>query len=127
MKFHFLYFFTLFPLCIFGKPLIEEVLGPSSGLIGPFGVTFDNIGNAYIAEYKGGRILLLDKNGKLSILSGDNGKKSYAGDGQHAKKGLFHNMHNLAWAADNVLYISDTQNNLVRKINGKNNNKKSEA
>ena len=120
MKFPFLYFFTLFPLCIFGKALIEEVLGPSSGLIGPF-ETFDNIGNAYIAEYKGGRILLLEKNGKLSILSGDNGKKSYAGDGQDAERGLFHSMHNLVWATDNVLYISDTHNNLVCKINGKNN------
>jgi DNA-binding beta-propeller fold protein YncE len=30
-------------------------------------------------------------------------------------------MHNLAWASNNLLYISDTHNNLVRKINGNNN------
>ena len=47
----------LLPLGIIAKPQLEEVLGPSSGLTSPFGVTFDKKGNAYIAEYEGGRIL----------------------------------------------------------------------
>ncbi|MBT3668003.1 MAG: hypothetical protein HN548_11050, partial [Opitutae bacterium] len=77
-------------------------------------------GNAYIAEYEGGRILKLDKKGKLHTFSG-NGKKGYAGDGLSADKGVFSSMHNLAWASNNFLYISDTHNNLVRKINANNN------
>ena len=113
-------FFVLLPLYLFGEPQIKEVIGPSSGLTSPFGVAFDDIGNAYIAEYEGGRILLLEKSGKLHILSGAP-KKGYAGDGLPAVQGLFNCMHNLAWASDNLRYISDTHNNLVRKINGKNN------
>ena len=113
-------FFVLLPLYLLGEPQIKEVVGPSSGLTSPFGVAFDDIGNAYIAEYEGGRILLLEKSGKLHILSGA-AKKGYAGDGLPAAEGLFNRMHNLAWASNNLLYISDTHNNLVRKINRKNN------
>ena len=109
----------LLPLGIQAKPQLEEVLGPSSGLTSPFGVTFDKQGNAYITEYEGGRILQLDKNGKLLTLSGD-GTKGYAGDGLNAEQGVFHSMHNVAWASNGVLYVSDTHNNLVRKIDRKN-------
>lgn len=109
----------LFPLGILAKPQLEEVLGPSSGLTSPFGVAFDKQGNAYIAEYEGGRILQLDKNGKLLTLSGD-GTKGYAGDGLNAEQGVFHSIHNLAWASNGVLYVSYTHNNLVRKIDRKN-------
>ena len=112
--------FVLLPLSIFGEPQIEEIIGPSSGLTSPFGVAFDDQGNAYIAEYEGGRILLLDKSRKVSVLSGA-ARKGYAGDGLPAEQGLFNSMHNLAWASNKVLYISDTHNNLVRKINGNNN------
>ncbi|MBT5715329.1 MAG: hypothetical protein HOI70_00285, partial [Opitutae bacterium] len=113
---------SLFTICLFtyGEVRLVEKLGPATGVNSPFGVAFDNKGNAYIAEYEGGRILKLDKKGKLHTFSG-NGKKGYAGDGLLADKGMYSSMHNLAWASDNLLYISDTHNNLVRKINGNNN------
>ena len=107
-------------LFTYGEVRLVEKLGPKTGINSPFGVAFDNKGNAYIAEYEGGRILKLDKKGKLQTFSG-NGKKGYAGDGHTADKGMYSSMHNLAWASNNLLYISDTHNNLVRKINGNNN------
>jgi sugar lactone lactonase YvrE len=106
----------LIPLSVFAEPSLEVVLGPSNGLINPFGVAFDNADNSFIAEYKGGRIHKLDKSGKLHILSG-NGTQGYGGDGRFANHGVFHSMHNLAWASNNTLYVSDTHNNLIRKIN----------
>ena len=109
----------LVPFGSVASPQLEEILGPSSGLTCPFGVAFDNQDNAYIAEYEGGRILLLDKNGKLLTLSGD-GTKGYAGDGLNAEQGVFQGMHNVARASNGVLYVSDTHNNLVRKIDRKN-------
>jgi sugar lactone lactonase YvrE len=113
---------SLFTICLltYGEVRLVEKLGPATGVNSPFGVAFDNKGNAYIAEYEGGRILKLDKKGKLHTFSG-NGKKGYAGDGLLADKGMYSSMHNLAWASNNLLYISDTHNNLVRKINGNNN------
>ena len=115
-----LFLFLLLPLYILGEPQIKEVIGRSSGLTSPFGVAFDDDENAYIAEYEGGRILLLEKSGQLHRLSGA-AKKGYAGDGLPAVQGLFNSMHNLAWASNNILYISDTKNNLIRKINRNNN------
>ena len=38
----------LLPLGIAAKPQLEEVLGPASGLHSPFGVAFDDQGNAWI-------------------------------------------------------------------------------
>ena len=115
-----LYFALFVPFGLWGKPQLEEIIGVSRGLHSPFGVTFDNQGNSYIAEYLGGRILKLDTAGKLHTLSG-NKQKGYAGDGMQAKQGVFNCMHNVVWASNQVLYISDTHNNLIRKIDLKTN------
>jgi sugar lactone lactonase YvrE len=110
----------IIPLGLNAKLQLEEIISPSCGLNNPFGVTFDSIGNTYIAEYEGGRILKLDNNGKLHTVSG-NGKKGFSGDGMPASQGVFNGMHNLAWSSNEVLYISDTHNHLVRKIDLKTN------
>jgi sugar lactone lactonase YvrE len=107
----------LCPYTLPGKPALEVILD-SSRVKNPFGVTFDKKGNAYIAEYGGGRIHLLKTDGKLVLFSG-NGEKGFAGDGMVAKKAVYNGMHNLARAASGDLYISDTRNNLIRKIDGK--------
>ena len=120
MKVLVLHLVLLIPLGLCGKSQLEEVIDPSRGLNNPFGVTFDNLGNAYIAEYEGGRIFKLDKNGKLLLFSG-NGKKGFAGDGKQVSQGVYNGMHNLAWSSNEVLYISDTHNHLVRKIDLKTN------
>ena len=103
-----------------GKPQLKEIIDASRGLNNPFGVTFDNKGNAYIAEYEGGRIFRLDKNEKLVLFSG-NGKKGFAGDGEQVSQGVYNGMHNLAWSSDKILYVSDTHNHLIRKIDLKTN------
>ena len=102
-----------------GKPTLEIILD-SSQVKNPFGVAFDQDGNTYIAEYDGGRIHLLKTDGKLVLFSG-NGEKGFAGDGMLAKKAVYNGMHNLARAANGDIYVSDTRNNLIRKIDGKTN------
>ncbi len=102
-----------------GKPTLEIILD-SSQVKNPFGVAFDQDGNTYIAEYGGGRIHLLKTDGKLVLFSG-NGEKGFAGDGMVAKKAVYNGMHNLARAANGDIYVSDTRNNLIRKIDGKTN------
>ena len=51
----FMYLILLIP-GLYGKPQLKEIIDPSQGLNNPFGVTFDNQGNTFIAEYEGGRI-----------------------------------------------------------------------
>ena len=107
MKVLVLHLVLFIPLGLCGKSQLEEVINPSRGLNNPFGVTFDNLGNAYIAEYEGGRIFKLDKNGKLLLFSG-NGKKGFAGDGK-VSQGVYNGMHNLAWSSICPLYLRHTQ------------------
>ena len=120
MKIPVLSLILLVPLGLYGKPQLKEIIDASQGLNNPFGVTFDNQGNTYIAEYEGGRIFKLDKSGKLVQFSGDE-EKGFAGDGKQVSHGVYNGMHNLVWSSDDILYVSDTHNHLVRKIDLKTN------
>ncbi|MBM4067845.1 MAG: hypothetical protein FJ271_02705 [Planctomycetes bacterium] len=84
----------------------------------PFGMEFDRRGNMYIAEYSGHRVLKMDARGKLAVLAGT-GAKGFSGDGGPALKAKFNVMHNLTVAGTGDIYVADTGNRRVRKINGK--------
>ena len=84
----------------------------------PFGVDFDAQGNMYIAELSGGRVHRLTPANILTTISGD-GSKSYQGDGGPAKEGTFNGMHNVAVTPKGEVYISDSWNFCVRKIDAK--------
>ncbi|MEP4077973.1 hypothetical protein [Haloferula sp.] len=95
-----------------GKKPVSDVLKS------PFGVDFDGQGNMYIVELSGGRIHKMDSKEVLSVMAGD-GSKGYSGDGGPAKSATFNGMHNVAVTSDGDLYVSDSWNHCVRKINGK--------
>ena len=101
------------------KPSLEVILN-SPRTTNPFGLAFDGKGNPFVAEYKGGRILLLGSDGKVRIFSG-NGEDGFAGDGLEAAEAIYNGIHNLARASNGDLYVSDTRNNLIRMIHGKTN------
>ncbi len=84
----------------------------------PFGVDFDRSGNLLIVELTGQRVLKVDPRGILTRLAGT-GKKGHEGDGGPALKAEFNGMHSLAVASGGDLYLADTWNNRVRKIDGK--------
>jgi len=104
---------------LWAKPSLEVVLNPTQ-TTNPFGLAFDGEGNTFVAEYKGGRILLLGPDGKARIFSG-NGEEGFAGDGLEAAEGIYNGIHNLARTSNGDLYVSDTRNNLIRMIHGKTN------
>src|SRR5579862_5600824 len=94
----------------------EKVAVLASGdLKEPFAIDWDKSGNAYIAEMGGNRISLLDKGGKLSVFAGT-GEKGLAGDGGPAARAQFNGPHHLLVGPDGDLYVADTFNNCVRKI-----------
>jgi sugar lactone lactonase YvrE len=98
---------------------LADVKNPKPGqLVSPFGVDFDQQGNMYIIELSGGRVHKLDVTGKLTTIAGD-GSKSYTGDGGPAKDATFNGMHNVAVTPAGDLYIADSWNHCVRKIDGK--------
>lgn len=81
----------------------------------PLGVDFDSAGNLLIVELSGGRVHRLTPEGRLSKIAGD-GSKSYHGDGGLAAKATFNGMHNVAIARDDTIYIADSWNHCIRRI-----------
>ena len=89
-----------------------------SPLKSPFGVDFDSQGNMLIVELEGGRVHRLSPEGELTTIAGD-GSKSYQGDGGPAAKATFNGMHNVAVTPNGDIYIADSWNHCIRKIDGK--------
>jgi sugar lactone lactonase YvrE len=85
----------------------------------PFGVDFDKSGAMFIAELEGGRVHRVDSRGIFSTIAGTGEEKGDAGDGGPAKKATFNGMHSLAIAPTGDVYIADTWNNRVRRIDQK--------
>jgi len=87
-------------------------------LQGPFGVDFDKAGNLYFVEMLGHRVGRVDKNGRLTFIAGT-GKKGDVGDNGPALKAEFNSMHSLAVGPAGNIFIADTWNNRIRKIDAK--------
>ncbi len=81
----------------------------------PFGVDFDKSGNLYIVEFTGHRLRKVNSRGVISTIAGT-GEKGSRGDGGPARDAKFNSMHSLAIAPDGDVYLADTWNNRVRKI-----------
>jgi hypothetical protein len=84
----------------------------------PFGIDFDRAGNGYIVEMAGGeRVLKIDTAGKLSVFAGT-GEKGESGDNGPALEARFNGMHSLAIGPGGDIFIADTWNNRIRRIDG---------
>jgi len=81
----------------------------------PFGIDFDQAGRAYIVQMGGNRVSVLDAQGRLSVLAGT-GEKGLSGDDGPALRAQFNGPHHLLVGPDGLLYVADTFNNCVRRI-----------
>jgi DNA-binding beta-propeller fold protein YncE len=84
-------------------------------LVEPFAIDFDAAGRAYIAQMGGNRVSVLDTSGRLSVLAGT-GEKGLRGDGGPAAEARFNGPHHLLVGPDGLLYVADTFNNCVRRV-----------
>lgn len=84
----------------------------------PFGIDFNRNGEMFIVELEGGRVHQLSPSGQLSKISGD-GSKSYLGDGGPASEATFNGMHNCAVTPNGDIYIADSWNHCIRRIDAK--------
>jgi DNA-binding beta-propeller fold protein YncE len=96
----------------------DKVPAKDAKLVTPFGVDFDREGNLYFIELKGERVGKIDPKGILTIIAGT-GKRGSGGDGGPAEKAEFNGMHHLALTPNGDIYLADTWNNKVRKIDAK--------
>jgi sugar lactone lactonase YvrE len=86
---------------------------PASPLDEPFSVDFDEAGNIWVVEYKGGRIFRMSPDGKLDHLGGVHRGVGHV-DGP-AMKATFKWMHNGLIAPNGDLLISDNVTHSVRR------------
>ncbi|MBS0261098.1 MAG: hypothetical protein JSS02_04015 [Planctomycetes bacterium] len=93
----------------------DGVPATQARLHNPFGVDFDPSGNMFIAELEGGHVHQVSRQGIFTTLAGT-GAKGDAGDGGAARQAVFNAMHNLAVAPTGEIFIADTLNHRVRKI-----------
>ena len=90
-----------------------------AGLTGPSGLALDAEGNLYIADTFCGRIRRVDAaTGLISTIAGDGTGYRYQGVPNEFSTGLARPSA-IALAADGTLYITDSDNHLIRKWNPK--------
>ncbi len=89
--------------------------GEQASLNGPTALAFDKIGNLYIADTGNQRIRLLDIRGHLHTVAG-NGRRGYEGEGSRALVSALNNPTGIAISRAGELYIADTGNNRIRKV-----------
>ena len=84
-------------------------------LLFPRGIALDSHGNLYIADRQNNRIRLVTPDGRISTFAGT-GQRGYSGDGALAINAKLNWPDGIAIDAADVLYFTDSQNNMVRKI-----------
>ncbi len=82
----------------------------------PSAIVFDAAGNLYIAEADNHDIRKVDTVGQISTIAG-NGTQGFSGDTGLAISAAFDSPQGLALDAAGNLYVADTHNHRVRKLN----------
>jgi len=112
------YSFALLVMAVVGATnaqTVTTVAGNSTwGQI--YDVTLDSAGNIYAPDAYNHVVYKVDKLGATTILAGTSGKAGYAGDGALATSALLNGPTGVAIGADGSFYISDTNNQRIRKI-----------
>jgi len=87
----------------------------NASLSGPACLAFDVLGNLYIADAGNNRIREMDTNGIITTVVG-NGTNAFSGDGGMATNASLSGPASLAFDGQGNLYIADTSNSRIRKI-----------
>jgi sugar lactone lactonase YvrE len=87
--------------------------------IGPRGIAFDHAGNIYLVIRDAGQALRIDAaTGIVKTVAGD-GASGYSGDGGLAINATLKHPSSIVLDAADNLYISDTDNNRVRRVDAR--------
>jgi sugar lactone lactonase YvrE len=88
----------------------------SAKMIWPYGVALDGSGNIYVADTYNNRVRKVNTSGIISTYAG-NGSAGYSGDGGPATSARLNNPWGIAVDGSGNVYIGDSKNNCIRKVN----------
>jgi len=91
--------------------------GTKSALNVPENIAFDAKGNMYIAEANGNRVRKLSGGTIKTFAGSSTGISGYGGDNGPATKATLSGPLGLAVDSQSNLYIADSNNNVIRKVN----------
>lgn len=89
-------------------------------VVGARAVCVDGKGNTFICEREGNSIRKVDSKGIITTIAGT-GAAGYSGDGGDAKKATFRGPKAIRCDQDGNIYVVDTENHAIRKIDAKTN------
>jgi uncharacterized protein (TIGR03437 family) len=89
----------------------------TSSAMGVTAVTVDDDGNLYIADVISSKILKVSRAGIVTTLAG-NGAITFAGDDGPATQASFFSPYGVAVDGSGNVYIADTFNNRIRRVDG---------
>jgi sugar lactone lactonase YvrE len=106
-----------FLVLLFAFPITaqSQISALTAPLILPSAIVFDSTGNLYIAETGNHTIRKVDIGGHLTTLAGS-GMQGFSGDSGPATVATLDSPQGLALDTANNLYIADTHNHRIRKL-----------
>ncbi|MGE5108592.1 MAG: SMP-30/gluconolactonase/LRE family protein [Sphingobacteriales bacterium] len=96
-----------------GTPAYRDGTGTSAQFKYPAAVAVDIYGNVYVAEYSNNRIRKITPSGVVSTVAGDGTAAHKDGTGTTAQ---FNKPYGIAVDASGNIYVSDTYNQRIRKL-----------
>jgi sugar lactone lactonase YvrE len=91
--------------------------GRSARIHGPTRLRLDEDGNLYVCDTDNHVVRRLDGGGVVMTIAGT-GQPGYDGDGSPATAARLNAPHDLRFSSDGDLYVADSGNNVIRKVDG---------
>jgi DNA-binding beta-propeller fold protein YncE len=94
----------------------DEAPLDGTALRGPRSIDFAPDGTMFLVLREGNKIVQIDRRKRILRRIAGTGQKGYSGDDGPALLATFDGPKGIAYAPDNSLYISDTENHVIRRL-----------
>src|SRR5580704_1511509 len=103
-------------LCVTPLPTSAQISALTVPLVLPTAIAFDATGNLYLAETANHIIRKVDTTGNITTIAGT-GTQGFSGEAGPATSATLDSPQGLTLDTQNNLYIADTHNHRIRKLN----------